>query len=158
MTVICVCCSAAFLEPLRRGGPVRKYCPSCRSSGKARAWYSRHRREKDPAVREAAREALRRWRRENKDRDCERNRRGHLKRTYGITLEDYTSMLARQGGGCAVCGRKPDAGEVLSVDHNHKTGTVRGVLCRVCNQAAGLIETCGVRFEKIEEYLRRTAC
>jgi hypothetical protein len=46
-------------------------------------------------------------------------------------------MLRRQGGGCALCGRKPQHGKSLMVDHNHKTGKPRGLLCIRCNWGIG---------------------
>lgn len=55
---------------------------------------------------------------------------------YGITLEDYEKMLESQNGGCAICGRVP-TGRALHVDHDHKTGLVRGLLCHSCNHAIG---------------------
>lgn len=70
-----------------------------------------------------------------------------LKRLYGITVEDYNRMLVEQRGGCAICGstdakhRKYTRAKVaaFSVDHDHKTGNVRGLLCNHCNRAVGLI-------------------
>jgi hypothetical protein len=53
-------------------------------------------------------------------------------KTYGITGDDYSSLLARQGGRCAICGAKPKS-KRLAVDHDHKTGAVRGLLCSRCN-------------------------
>lgn len=48
----------------------------------------------------------------------------------------YEAQLARQGGGCAVCGKRP--GDVrLHVDHNHLTGECRGLLCWTCNATVG---------------------
>lgn len=65
----------------------------------------------------------------------------HVMRTYGVTVEQYREMLARQGGVCAVCQREPDdAARSLCVDHDHETGAVRGLLCRPCNAAIGLLE------------------
>lgn len=55
-----------------------------------------------------------------------------LKRKYGITAEQYGEMLAAQAGGCAICARPPKTRR-LAVDHNHKTGKVRGLLCYRCN-------------------------
>lgn len=55
-----------------------------------------------------------------------------LETTYGITAEDYARMLQDQGGKCAICDKKP-VKRRLSVDHNHKTGAVRGLLCTRCN-------------------------
>ena len=59
---------------------------------------------------------------------------GHLRRTYGITLEQYDFLLARQEGKCAVCLRPQEEFPTrLAVDHDHKTGEIRGLLCRYCN-------------------------
>ena len=79
------------------------------------------------------------------DRIRERNRRyqrsgDYYRRrrlsAYGITLEEYNTMLAAQGGGCAICGNPPGA-RSLHVDHDHATGEVRGLLCIGCNVALG---------------------
>lgn len=55
------------------------------------------------------------------------------KRLFDISIEEYDAMLAFQGGGCAICG-KPHEKYNFPVDHEHKSGIVRGVLCSVCNQ------------------------
>jgi Recombination endonuclease VII len=55
-------------------------------------------------------------------------------RGLGVSTEDYERMLAEQGGGCAICGAPPKTRR-LHVDHNHKTGKVRGLLCFRCNRA-----------------------
>ena len=67
----------------------------------------------------------------------------HLRKMHGITLGDYRAMAAAQGGVCAIC-RQPETmltprGDVqaLAVDHDHRTGRIRGLLCRTCNQALG---------------------
>lgn len=66
----------------------------------------------------------------------------HLRKTYGITLEDYERMHAEQGGVCAIC--KKDApggrGKRFHVDHDHQTGAVRGLLCHQCNVSLGAFE------------------
>lgn len=63
-----------------------------------------------------------------------------LKRRYGMTLDDYETMLASQNGVCAIC-KKPEThqsrgSEVqpLSVDHSHTTKRVRGLICDSCNK------------------------
>lgn len=57
---------------------------------------------------------------------------------YGITLGVYHDMLTNQSSGCAVCGYQPSLTERrLSVDHDHQTGVVRGLLCHHCNMALG---------------------
>jgi len=63
------------------------------------------------------------------------DRRLQLRRKYGISLEDFDRLLAEQLGACAVCGRIPN--ETLCVDHSHRTGKVRGLLCRRCNAGLG---------------------
>lgn len=52
----------------------------------------------------------------------------------GVTDAEYAAMLARQGGGCAICGTTPKTRR-LNVDHDHRTGAVRGLLCHRCNRA-----------------------
>lgn len=57
-----------------------------------------------------------------------------LKRIYGISLEEYNELLERQGNSCAVCKRDQSVfGKNLSVDHDHVTGEIRGLLCQHCN-------------------------
>ena len=62
------------------------------------------------------------------------NRKYMLKKMYGITEEDYEKMFEAQDGKCAVC-LKPESSfkRKLSVDHNHETGEIRGLLCTHCN-------------------------
>lgn len=58
-----------------------------------------------------------------------------LQRTYGITLAQYDLMLEAQGGRCAICPRTAESCPTrLHVDHDHKTGLVRGLLCWWCNR------------------------
>jgi len=65
------------------------------------------------------------------------DRKSYLKRTYNLTVQEYDAMLARQGGGCAICGRPPRPDISLHVDHDHETGRIRGLLCFRCNNALG---------------------
>lgn len=66
-----------------------------------------------------------------------------IKSTYGITLIEYEAMLEAQGGVCAICGEKETRKNRytgicrLHIDHDHKTGEVRGLLCSSCNFALG---------------------
>lgn len=77
-----------------------------------------------------------------------RNVRPHAKiakrrynmRRYDMTLEQYDLILETQGGVCFLCLRPP-TDKRLAVDHDHKTGRVRGLLCSACNLALGLIES-----------------
>jgi hypothetical protein len=83
-----------------------------------------------------------------------------LLKLYGITADDYQTMLAAQGGLCAICG-KPDSGKrrnskvPLNVDHCHTTGKVRGLLCTRCNLGIGNFDDDIGRFETAIAYIRR---
>jgi hypothetical protein len=55
-----------------------------------------------------------------------------IEKTYGITSDDYATLLKAQGGKCAICRARPKS-KRLAVDHDHRTGAVRGLLCSRCN-------------------------
>jgi hypothetical protein len=66
----------------------------------------------------------------------------HLQRQFGIGLAEYSQMAVDRNNKCDICGqpeKQERAGKVkaLAVDHDHKTGAVRGLLCCDCNQALG---------------------
>ncbi|MCX6399230.1 MAG: endonuclease VII domain-containing protein [Propionibacteriales bacterium] len=61
---------------------------------------------------------------------------------YGITIAQYESMVEAQGNRCGICEREPDpngrfATSRLHIDHSHKTGKVRALLCNRCNAGLG---------------------
>ena len=97
----------------------------------------------------------------------EQYRKHQLKYKYGITIADYNLMLNRQGGTCAICNEKNFTREKgthnnkavpmsLAVDHNHKTGQVRGLLCNGCNTSLGKFKDDPVLLEKAIQYLKAT--
>lgn len=55
-----------------------------------------------------------------------------IEKTYGLTTDQYDLLLAAQGGRCAICRARPRS-KRLAVDHDHKSGAVRGLLCSRCN-------------------------
>lgn len=67
-------------------------------------------------------------------------------RKYGLSADDYALLYEKQNGVCAICGKpetvKNNVGiiRLLSVDHDHKTGKVRGLLCMSCNILLGYLE------------------
>ena len=80
------------------------------------------------------------------------DRTSHLKRKYGLTIEQYDAMLEAQGGVCAICGEKP--GDLtLHVDHHHESGAVRKRLCVRCNNALGLFRESHELFQAAADYL-----
>lgn len=66
-----------------------------------------------------------------------KHHRDNLRRKFKMTPEQYAEILAVQGGSCAICGATETDGRRLSVDHDHVSGAVRGILCRKCNWALG---------------------
>ena len=90
-----------------------------------------------------------------------------LKYKFGITIEEYDLLLEAQGGTCALCDglnniRKKSTysgnpvAMALSVDHNHKTGKVRGLLCNGCNTSLGKFRDDPVLLKKAIKYLEET--
>lgn len=63
--------------------------------------------------------------------------RARVAKVYGIEPEDYDRLYAAQGGRCAICRRATGKTRRLSVDHDHISGRVRGLLCKPCNQMLG---------------------
>ena len=76
-----------------------------------------------------------------------------LKYEYGITLDDYNKMFKVQEGKCAICQRhQNELTRTLCVDHDHKTGTVRSLLCVTCNTDVSVVEN---RLEEMTNYLNK---
>lgn len=111
------------------------------------------------------------WRRKNKERvyarsnelKRERRKRGDmqekeknrkLKKKYGITIEDYKKMVLAQDNLCAICGSNSDK-KSLHVDHCHKTGKVRELLCARCNTTLGRLNDDINLIKKMSLYLQR---
>lgn len=67
-----------------------------------------------------------------KKRTKEINHERYVQRTYGLAKGEYARLYLAQGGVCWIC-QKPSNIRALAVDHDHKTGQVRGLLCRRCN-------------------------
>ena len=94
------------------------------------------------------------------DRQVRRQRREaawaqHIERTYGITADEYQLILDAQGGRCFICQRATGATRKLSVDHDHVTGLVRGLLCRPCNKMLGHARDDSKMFDRAAGYLDR---
>ena len=77
-----------------------------------------------------------------------------LKKKYDITPQDYTEMLAEQDGNCGICGAPPGDSR-LCVDHNHRTGMVRGLLCFSCNVGIGNLRHDPWKLRAAADYLER---
>jgi hypothetical protein len=94
--------------------------------------------------------------------NAEARRRSKFKARYGMTVDEYDEMHERQQGLCAICGnsepnvdRRTGEPMRLSVDHDHETGRVRGLLCQKCNRALGLLDDDVDRLKWAIDYLQR---
>lgn len=120
--------------------------------------YPEYRRQKAQAFVEKNPDYFKdRYANDEKYRDSLKNSQ-YLNR-YGITLGEYNQLLKDQNGGCAICGTA-DVGKgrkYFCIDHNHKTGKVRGLLCPKCNQGIGLLQDSPRILITAAEYLKKSS-
>ena len=92
----------------------------------------------------------------------EKGRDKNLRSNYGITLEQYNVMLVEQNHQCKVCGTTDPGGrqagrggsaDVMCVDHCHKTGRIRGLLCHDCNRCLGILKEDVTRLRNMIKYI-----
>jgi len=85
----------------------------------------------------------------------EQARAQHFQKKYGLSMEQLAAMFSKQDGKCAICGVPGvETTKGLVVDHNHKTGQVRGLLCNVCNShVVHAVEDYPDRIESAKRYL-----
>jgi hypothetical protein len=107
--------------------------------------------------------AHRAWAAKNPEKIAVSKRVGRL-RQYNLSQADYIAMLHAQGGVCAIC-RQPETvldhrtknPKSLAVDHDHRTGAVRALLCARCNYSLGLVNDDVPVLESMIAYLKRHA-
>lgn len=117
----------------------------------------RYRMDTDPEYRKRmSQNALNRYRRLPKEKSKIRQFKTKLKIKYGLTIEQYNAMFESQNGQCKICGKKFDnkmgSG---NVDHCHKTGKVRGLLCNGCNVGLGFFKDNIENLKSAAEYLTK---
>ncbi len=134
----------AFYKRADRLGALHSWCIKCmielrRSRNPEIAEYQRkHRAGRDEEAKKA-------------DKDYQ------LWYKFNITLDDYNALLEEQGGVCAVCKKPPtkdNSRGTLAVDHDHLTGTYRGLLCTNCNTGIGSFFDDPTLLENAAEYLK----
>lgn len=108
---------------------------------------------------EKARVFQRKYKITNREKLKRDYRNWRLKNQYGLTEEDFNRLLVEQNGVCAICGNpetKAQYGKIqpLTVDHDHETGKVRGLLCFNCNIALGKLKDNVFLLERAIEYLK----
>ena len=158
---ICARCNEekSFDQFGKKGNGYQSYCIPCRRI-KQKEWIAA-----DPKRSEKVRKRAADWAKNNPERVKasndkyrkknlktikERSAHQHRKRTYGLSEEDYTRILEKQNGLCAIC----QSDIKLWVDHDHSTGIVRGLLCPSCNTLVGYIETHGSLIDRASKYIK----
>ncbi len=99
---------------------------------------------------------LKKWQRKNRLKVRAHLRKSQLKAKYNLTLEEYDALVVKQNNLCAICGNVEVSKNRLSVDHNHKTLIVRGLLCTRCNKGLGLFADSQELLNKAINYLKDT--
>jgi len=140
--VTCEACGSAF----ERTHGSQKFCKD--ASCRRRRTNERGRKWRKTASRDKLNEAQRNYRGRT-----DQGRRWELKSKYGITLEQWASMVSYVDSKCEICGKRVDN---PCVDHDHVTGAVRGVLCRDCNKAIGQLGDTAESLQRAVDYLRKT--
>lgn len=130
----------------------RKVCNKCRHDKQQWA-------KKNPEKNNAQ---TKKWIQENPDKAKLIQRRANLKRTYGISLEQYQELLEKQNYQCYICGKTEEENKrALAVDHAHgesewvPEGAIRGLLCGFCNQRLIGRHKDANLFAKASEYLKQ---
>jgi alpha-amylase/alpha-mannosidase (GH57 family) len=123
LNAVCKNCGADDWYVWSNGG---RSCAPCKQV-KGKKWVSNN-REKVLAYSKKS---------QDKHKDLPRIRKNqHLKRTYGITIEEYEALFIQQGESCAICYNTSSA-TTWHLDHDHKSSKVRGILCHNCNLMIG---------------------
>jgi hypothetical protein len=135
----------------------RGQCKACEIA-RNKAWYQQNRKRAIAYVKgwqRANAERVRDYQRQYRADHAQQFREGHLRRVFNLTAAQYEELLEAQGGGCALCGRAPRSDRSLHVDHNHKTGVLRGLLCFRCNVGIGHFREDTLRMADAIVYLAR---
>lgn len=103
---------------------------------------------------DCSRAQVRSWAAEHREYAAQWRRQYALKK-YGLTPDSFAELLAFQGGGCAICyvEHPPWTVGVWTVDHDHQTGEVRGILCSTCNGGLGLFHDDAATLRRAVAYL-----
>ena len=131
---------------------------------KCRDYYIRNREKVKAKAREYRANNIETVRKKEAERRLRNRDRYHayfLKYKYGITIDDYNAMLAKQKGICATDGCLNDGSEDkrrrrLFVDHCHTTGKVRGLLCCTCNRVLGMMKESPELIRGLAKYIEET--
>ena len=77
-----------------------------------------------------------------------------LRKTYGLSTEEYNKIFEKQNGKCAICNKhQSELSRPLNVDHCHNTNKIRDLLCDRCNLTVGYVENCNI--DDILNYIKK---
>lgn len=143
------CCKSCWNKSSKHRNYQRQYQSTKKYKKYAHNYYLEHKQEKVAYYKK-------RWKSKEYKLTARKSR---LKRKYGITPIVYDKMFENQNGVCAICGKKETKhdryGNIknLQVDHNHKTGKIRGLLCFMCNAGVGMFDDCIENLRNAIHYL-----
>lgn len=140
------------------------FCSNCKLCCSERSIKYRQKPEK----RKQARIRSRLWHKNNKEYakkrkqlcyDATKQRVNKLKKFYGLTQQNYDDLLKKQMSCCAICktNKATKKGGNFPVDHCHKTGKIRGLLCHLCNRGLGMFKDDLTLLQKAVEYITQTS-
>ncbi len=142
----------AVNTPKQTKDGLNSWCKEC-SRKSASAWRNKNR---DRAV-----EANRAWAKKNWATHYEKNkqkykdtaRSNRLRISFSMSVDDYEAMYKAQKGACGLCEKQHMGGRRLAVDHDHKTGKIRALLCGNCNRGIGYLGDDAALLRKAADYL-----
>lgn len=134
-------------------------CNKCGETKPKEDFYIRRRRgrvERRHQCKACERQRLSQYNENSAPGTPEYERERWLIKQFGIDIAGYESILAAQGGRCAICSATACSdGRRLHVDHCHRTRAIRGLLCAACNRGVGLLDDDPERLILAAAYLER---
>ena len=130
-----------------------KRCPIC-GERKERSEFHKWKSRKDGLAAYCKKCFLgknKKWQDENPEKLKISSKKKHLKAAYGMSLKDREDMIKNQNYKCKIC--KKSLKEYSAVDHDHKTGKIRSLLCRKCNLGLGAAKDSVEILENMVKYL-----
>ena len=116
---------------------------------------AREKTKNDPEYRQKMIDKQKKYIKENREKVLLQKRKNSLKKLYGLSWETYQTILKAQKGVCAICNKKNYSNRRLAVDHDHKTGKIRALLCDKCNLGMGSFNDDKKLLMKVIKYLRK---
>ena len=141
-----------FCKGLCRRCYTREYEKKRRASGIRGDYFDKYREANPDKC--AAYVVTRRSNEDNLRRDYESKRKSDYKVKYNLEVEDVARMIQTCNDACEICRIPFDYTEGFNIDHCHRTGAVRGLLCMHCNTGLGHFRDSTFRLDSAKDYLR----